>query len=113
MTDNITLAQLATELAQLRQQIDEINQRLDMIYGAVTRLADQKTAPKKTSAQPAATNPKQGSGVSMMAMMEPGHMLDALYEQAVKAGLDISYETLERLKEGDESDPSAEKGKID
>ena len=104
MTENVTLNQLATELAQLRQQVDEINQRLDMIYGAVTRLADQKASSKTTSSQPAATSPEKGSGVSMMAMMEPGRMLDALYEQAIKAGLDISHETLERLKEGDQSE---------
>ena len=75
-----------------------------MIYGAVTRLADQKASPKTASSQPTASSPEKGSGVSMMAMMEPGRMLDALYEQAVKAGLDISPETLERLKEGDQSE---------
>ena len=107
MSENVTLTQLAAELAQLRQQVDEINQRLDMIYGAVTRLADQKVSPKTAPPQAAETSPrKKGSGVSMMAMMEPGRMLDALYEEAVKAGLDISRETVERLKQGDQSEES-------
>ncbi len=44
MSTDVTLTQLAADIAQLRQQIEITNQRLDMIYGAVTRLAESNSA---------------------------------------------------------------------
>ena len=44
MSDEVTLAQLAAEMAQLRRQMEMVNQRLDMIYGAVTRLAETQNS---------------------------------------------------------------------
>jgi hypothetical protein len=101
MSNEVTLAQLAAELAQLRQQIDSLNQRLDMIYGAVTRLADsQKPAgtPPPAEKTTAASTPAGGMSLSPEAMMDPGSMLDSLRQYAVNMGLDVSQDTVERLK---------------
>ena len=112
MNDEVTLAQLATEMAQLRQQMEIMSQRLDMIYGAVTRLAETKQNVQspiadnfanppggKTSEQP---GPPSSSTTSMpltaAMMMDPSSMLDSLRQYALNAGLDISAETVERLK---------------
>jgi hypothetical protein len=40
-------------------------------------------------------------------MMDPGSMLDALHEFAVQSGLDVSRETVERLK--NDAGPESEK----
>jgi hypothetical protein len=112
MSDDVTLAQLAADIAQLRQQIAIVNQRLDMIYGAVTRLADAKPAGPSPAAgnaanpQPRQTEVKQQAAPSSVTdrplsasmMMEPGGMLEALRQYAVDAGLNISFETVDRLK---------------
>ncbi len=99
MTEEVTLAQLATEMAQLRQQMEAMNQRLDMIYGAVTRLADQtppaKTAPPQATSKP---EPKSNPTLSPETMLNPDSMLDSLRQHAVNMGLDVSVETVERLK---------------
>lgn len=102
MTEEITLAQLAQEIAQLRAEVKTVNQRLDMIYGAVTRLADQSGPAPATTTQPSSGRPS-GFDLSPTAMMDPGSMLDALHNFAVKSGLEISEETVERLKKGSES----------
>jgi hypothetical protein len=99
MTEEVTLAQLAAEITQLRQQINLINQRLDMIYGAVTRLADQSTPSKSTASSQSNAEPQAGPKLSATAMMDPGSMLDALRQYAVESGLDIPQEMTERLKE--------------
>jgi hypothetical protein len=103
MTEEITLAQLAREIAELRRQVETVNQRLDMIYGAVTRLAEQGAPRPTTPARPE---------LSVAAMMDPGSMLDALHQFAVQAGLDVSKETVERLKynpaAGEAEEPSHE-----
>jgi hypothetical protein len=103
MAEEITLTQLAAEIAQLRRQIETMNQRLDMIYGAVTRLADQMTPTETPPPRPTKT-PQPGPELSATAMMDPGGMLDALHQYAVKAGLDISQETVERLKRGERTE---------
>ena len=112
MNDEVTLAQLAVEMAQLRQQVEIMSQRLDMIYGAVTRLAETKQNIQspivsnfanppggKTSEQPI---PSSASTTSMpltaAMMMDPSNMLDSLRQYAINAGLDISSETVNRLK---------------
>lgn len=97
MTEEITLAQLAREIAELRQQVETVNQRLDMIYGAVTRLADQGAPSPPTSPRPAPDRPA-GPELSAASMMDPGGMLDALHEFAIQSGLDVSKETVERMK---------------
>lgn len=97
MTEEITLAQLAQEIAQLREEVKTVNQRLDMIYGAVTRLADQSAPAPTAAARPSSGRPA-GFDLSPTAMMDPGSMLDALHSFAVKSGLDVSEETVERLK---------------
>jgi hypothetical protein len=101
MTEEITLAQLAQEIAQLRAEVKTVNQRLDMIYGAVTRLADQAAPAPTSPARPASGRPS-GLDLSSTAMMDPGSMLDALHNFAVKSGLDVSQETVERLKKDSE-----------
>jgi len=97
MTKEVTLAQLAAEMVQLRQQLETMNQRLDMIYGAVTRLTNQ-ASPAQTA--PAQTTPPPQPNPTMSAadMMSPDSMLDSLRQHAIQQGLDISTETVDRLK---------------
>jgi hypothetical protein len=100
MKNEVTLTQLAAEMAQLQQQIEQMNQRLDMIYGAVTRLAQTKTPPPpaadpvKWSASP---SPAEIS-FSAQALLDPGSMLASLHQHAVKAGLTIPTDSMERLQ---------------
>jgi hypothetical protein len=110
MSDEITLTQLAAEMAHLRQQLESVNQRLDMIYGAVTRLAEAQNASANTPVQgqppKAAPAPPSGMQLTPEMMLAPGSMLDSLRQYAVSMGLDISPETVERLKShspGDEA----------
>lgn len=120
MNNEVTLAQLAAEMAQLRQQLDVVNQRLDMIYGAVTRLAEAKPVASSPAAnnfttsqasfedaeiergpkRPTRENNKFGQEpvLSARMMMDPGGMLDSLRHYALNAGLDVSSETVDRLK---------------
>ena len=116
MNNEVTLAQLAAEMGQLRQQIEMLSQRLDMIYGAVTRLADAKqmetplNPPSASSGHGSAAGGRQGAeGVAQSAstanmpltanmMMDPGNMLDSLRQYAVSLGMDVSGETVDRLK---------------
>jgi hypothetical protein len=102
MSDETTLTQLAAEMAQLRQQLEIVNQRLDMIYGAVTRLAELQNASANTPVQSqppkAAPAPPSGMQLTPEMMLAPGSMLDSLRQYAVSMGLDISPETVERLK---------------
>lgn len=95
--EEITLKHLAAEIAQLRQQLELFNRRLDMIYGAVTRLADQ-SGPGQAAPAPSSPRAQSGSGFPAAALMDPGSMLDALHQYATDSGLDISIETVERLK---------------
>lgn len=116
MTNEPSLTQLAAELAHLRRQIETVNQRLDMIYGAVTRLADRLESPSLRQAQGTSAMPTPPPGpvdrfaafqpdakldpfMSPTAMMSPDSMLDALHQFAVKSGLDVSQETVDRLKQ--------------
>jgi hypothetical protein len=102
MSDEVTLAQLAAEMAQLRRQMETVNQRLDMIYGAVTRLAEAQNSLTSTPVQRGQTQtaPAPGPGMSLtpQMMMDPGAMLDSLRQYAVNMGLDVSPETVDRLK---------------
>ena len=120
MNNEVTLTQLAAEIGQLRQQIEMLSQRLDMIYGAVTRLADAKqpgtplnppsTGSGGASGHGSAVGGRQGTeGVGQSAstanmpltanmMMDPGNMLDSLRQYAVSLGMDVSAETVDRLK---------------
>jgi hypothetical protein len=105
MSDQITLAQLAAEMAQLRQQIEQVNQRLDMIYGAVTRLAETRPGTPIPSAEPVprrqpapAPSPASAAPLSAEMMMDPGSMLVSLHQYALNAGLNLSSETVDRLK---------------
>lgn len=118
MSTEVTLTQLATDIAQLRQQIETINQRLDMIYGAVTRLAESKYpgGHRQNGQSPAAGNlareqptssPSSSTSAPLSArmMMEPGSMLDSLRQYALDLGLEIPTETVE--------DPGSEAYKVD
>jgi hypothetical protein len=102
MSDQVTLAQLAAEMAQLRQQIEIVNQRLDMIYGAVARLADVHNSSGNTPVQgkQAQTAPVPVSGMHLAPemMLDPSSMLDSLRQYAVSMGLDVSQETVDHLK---------------
>jgi hypothetical protein len=109
MSDEVTLGQLAAEIGQLRQQIETLSQRLDMIYGAVARLADARqstpapasTTPKedKPAEQPVSASPSvTGAPLSANMMMDPGSMLNALHQYALKLGMDIPPETVDFLK---------------
>jgi hypothetical protein len=102
MSDEVTLAQLAAEMAQLRRQMETVNQRLDMIYGAVTRLAEAQNSLTSTPVQreqpQAAPAPSPGMSLTPQMMMDPGAMLDSLRQYAVSMGLDVSPETVDRLK---------------
>lgn len=100
----ITLAQLATGIAQLQQQIQEVTRRLDMVYGAVSRLAELNQ-----DGRPAAgpkTRPENGragtssASLNMAQMMDPGSMLDSLRQYAVDSGLEVSADMVDRLKSG-------------
>lgn len=103
MNDTVTLTHLAAEMAQLRQEIEQMNQRLDMIYGAVTRLTESKAQPQPF----AAASPKRSAALSSaaempfsaQALLDPGSMLASLHQHAVKAGLTIPIEAVERLQE--------------
>ncbi len=107
MTEEVTLAQLAAEMAQLRQQMETLSQRLDMIYGAVTRLADQ-SSPAKATSQATSAGPKSNPAMSPAAMMNPDSMLDTLRQNAVNLGLDVSEETVERLKSQTSTEPATD-----
>jgi hypothetical protein len=109
MSDEVTLAQLAVEIANLRQQIETVNQRLDMIYGAVTRLADAQNSPADSppQAEQAKPTPASGSALSPEMMMDPSSMLDSLHQFAVSRGLDISQETVDRLKSHPRADEAS------
>lgn len=111
MSDEVTLAQLAAEMAQLRQQIEIVNQRLDMIYGAVTRLAEAQNSPASTPVQgeQAQAAPATSMPLTPEMMLSPSSMLDSLRQYAVSMGLDVSPETVERLK----SFPPADEAKDD
>jgi hypothetical protein len=122
MTAEVILNQLADEVKQLRQQIAHVNQRLDMIYGAVTRLADAQTPFSSTppSPPPPATTPQRSSdktagnatneangdsskqtpysALTASMMMDPGSMLASLHQHAVNAGLSLSTDTVDRLQ---------------
>lgn len=100
MSDDVTLAQLAAEMVQLRRQLEIMNQRLDMIYGAVTRLAETQPAPASKPAQAKQTQAAAANEMSFAPemMMDPGAMLDSLRQFAVSMGLDVSQETVDRLK---------------
>lgn len=97
MTEETTLAQLAAEVAQLRQQLETMNQRLDMIYGAVTRLADQVSPARATPSQ-TKSGPQSRPVISPTDMMSPDSMLDSLHQYALQAGLDVPKESVENLK---------------
>ena len=112
MSDEVTLAQLAAEMAQLRRQLDGINQRLDMIYGAVTRLADQSNFATPSSPPPQSTSSKSGPNLPPEVMMSPDSMLDALRQHAVNMGLDVSQETVDRLKSQPQSDVNTDETQI-
>ncbi len=88
MNENVTLPQLAAELARLRQHFEQMNQRLDMIYGAVTRLAEAKT-----DAAGPLTRPTASSAADMafpaQALLDPGSMLASLHQHALKVGLTL------------------------
>lgn len=107
MSDEVTLAQLAAEMAQLRQQMETVNQRLDMIYGAVTRLAEAQNSLTSTPVQRGQTQaaPSPGMSLTPQMMMDPGSMLDSLRQYAINMGLDVSPETVDRLKS--HSEPQA------
>lgn len=109
---NSELVQLAAEVAQLRQQVEESNRRLDMIYGAINRLAEAKPGQSASSlaqpqslfeeARPAAVKPGSqaaaGLPLSAQMLMGPDTMLDSLHQYALKAGLTLSLDGVERLK---------------
>lgn len=98
MSEKVTLTQLAAEMSHLRQQLATINQRLDMIYGAVTRLANQNAPAQPPSPPHSASTPQSSPELPVSAMMDPDSMLDSLHQYAVKLGLDVSKESVERLK---------------
>lgn len=100
MSDEVTLAKLAAEMAHLRRQIEIISQRLDMIYGAVTRLAEAQNPPTSTPVQggQAQAAPATNMPLTPEMMLSPSSMLDSLRQYAVSMGLDVSSETVERLK---------------
>lgn len=101
MNDPITLSHLADQMAQLQQQVEQMNQRLDMIYGAVTRLAEAKAQPPAAGPlEPPASSPPAGMSFSAQAMLNPGNMLASLHQHALKAGLTIPNTAMERLQEG-------------
>jgi hypothetical protein len=121
MDSHATLAQLAAEVAQLQQQVEQVNQRLDMIYGAVTRLAETisgkaispagngrpRSAPFLEEPEPRAAGNGGKDGelpIAAAMMMGPGNMLESLRQHALKAGMDISAEAVERLKSNVEED---------
>ncbi len=104
MNDNVTLTQLTAEMTQLQQQIEQVNQRLDMIYGAVTRLAEAKAAQSPVDhlgREQSAPPPPAAAGMSFsaQALLDPGSMLASLHQHALKAGLTIPTESVERLQE--------------
>lgn len=120
MSDEITLAQLAAQMAHVRQQMEQMNQRLDMIYGAVTRLAEAQSSPaSKSPSEGAPTQAKEAPSsttatpLTAAMMMDPGAMLDSLRQYAVNAGLDISPETVDLLKSQQQAGQSGTESKDD
>jgi|GEM_PF-5874525 len=103
MKDSVTLTQFAAEMARLRQEIEQMNQRLDMIYGVVTRLAETRAQPQPFTAaapkRPADLSSTAEMPFSAQALLDPGSMLASLHQHAVKAGLTIPIEAVERLQE--------------
>jgi hypothetical protein len=118
MSDEVTLAQLAAEMAQLRRQVEIVTQRLDMIYGAVTRLAEGQNVPaagppiQPRQTQAAATL-SPGMSFTPEMMLDPGSMLNSLRQYAVNMGLDVSQATVDRLKSQAESDDPKQSGGIE
>lgn len=110
MSEEVTLAHLAAEITTIRQQIETLNQRLDMIYGAVTRLADAQKSPAGSAPQveQAKSASASGSALSPEMMMDPGAMLDSLHQFAVSRGLDVSKETVDRLKSHPQADEASD-----
>ena len=111
MNNEVTLAQLAEEMVQLRRQVEQVNQRLDMIYGAVTRLAEAgREGPPPEADRPGPLPASSGGNgkarpasatsmpLSADMMMNPGGMLESLRQYAVRAGLEISPQSVDRLK---------------
>lgn len=98
MNDKMTLSQLAAAMAQLQEQLEQMNQRLDMIYGAITRLAQ----PQPPAADPVkrSTSPSLAAEIPFSAhtLLNPGSMLASLHQHAVKAGLTIPTDSIERLQ---------------
>jgi hypothetical protein len=97
--------QLVVEIAQLQQQIEQVNQRLDMIYGAVTRLAESKATVQLSAADSSASEwsaplPPAAAGMSFstQALLDPGSMLASLHQHAVNAGLMVATDSVERLQ---------------
>jgi hypothetical protein len=113
MSDEITLAQLAAEMAQLRRQVEIVTQRLDMIYGAVTRLAEGQNV--SAASPPVQPRPTQAAPAHEMSftpemMLDPSSMLDSLRQYAVNMGLDVSQATVDRLKSQAEPDEPKQSG---
>lgn len=101
MNDATSITQLAAEMAQLRQQIEQMNQRLDMIYGAVTRLAETAPhPPAEPLKHPTRSAPAVANEVSFsaQALLNPGSMLASLHQHALQAGLTIPADSMERLQ---------------
>ncbi len=113
MTKEVSLADLAREIASLRQEIETVNRRLDMVYGAVSRLAeagpghssagrpDQEQSPNfgpGKGSRPSKNGAGGGAALSARMIMDPGSMLDSLRQYAENAGLAVTPETVERLK---------------
>jgi hypothetical protein len=93
-------------MVQLQQQIEQMNQRLDMIYGAVTRLAEAKSAVQPPAAanhlarEGSASQPAAAAGMSFsaQALLDPGSMLASLHQHALNAGLAVAIDSVERLQ---------------
>lgn len=104
MNDNMTFTQLAGAVVQLQQQIEQMNQRLDMIYGAVTRLAEAPTTWQPSAAgHPASERTKSSTSTAGMSfsahtLLDPGSMLASLHQHAVNSGLAVTLDSVERLK---------------
>lgn len=98
MNDSITLTQLAGAVAQLQQQIEQMNQRLDMIYRAVTRLAQPQPPAADPLKRPASLSPTAEISFSAHTLLDPGSMLASLHQHALKAGLTIPTDSIERLQ---------------
>jgi uncharacterized coiled-coil protein SlyX len=86
MSNNVTLEQLAAELAQLRHQLEQVNQRLDTIYGAINRLSETQSTSSPDTPEPAL------SAMSAQTMMNPGSLLHSLRQHALEVGLELPNE---------------------